>query len=86
MPLLIGDVFRRNAEVVPQQVAASRGTSQLSHAELDESTEIDEGDPAELGEQHRALCKVLTNVNILGGCCGTDPRHVDAVFQACRSR
>ncbi len=35
MPLLIGDVFRRNAEVVPQRVAASLGTAQLTHAELD---------------------------------------------------
>ncbi len=35
VPLLIGDVFRRNAEVVPQRVAASFGTAQLTHAELD---------------------------------------------------
>jgi homocysteine S-methyltransferase len=60
--------------------------SALSHAELDESTEIDEGDPAELGEQHFELLETLTKVNILGGCCGTDHRHVDAIFQACRSR
>jgi len=57
--------------------------SALSHAELDASTEIDAGNPAELGRQHRELLNVLTNVNILGGCCGTDERHVDAIFQAC---
>jgi S-methylmethionine-dependent homocysteine/selenocysteine methylase len=60
-------------------------SSALSHAELDESTEIDEGDPAELGQQHREILKTLTNVNILGGCCGTDERHVDAIFQACKA-
>jgi S-methylmethionine-dependent homocysteine/selenocysteine methylase len=60
--------------------------SALSHAELDESTEIDEGDPAELAKQHRELLETLTEVNILGGCCGTDHRHVDAIFQACKSR
>jgi S-methylmethionine-dependent homocysteine/selenocysteine methylase len=60
-------------------------SSTLSHAELDESTEIDEGDPAELGQQHREILKTLTNVNILGGCCGTDERHIDAIFQACKS-
>jgi S-methylmethionine-dependent homocysteine/selenocysteine methylase len=60
-------------------------SSALSHAELDESTEIDEGDPAELGQQHREILKTLTNVNILGGCCGTDERHIDAIFQACKS-
>jgi S-methylmethionine-dependent homocysteine/selenocysteine methylase len=59
-------------------------SSALSHAELDESTEIDAGDPAELGRQHRDMLGILTNVNILGGCCGTDDRHVDAIFQACR--
>ena len=59
--------------------------SALSHAELDESTELDEGDPAELGRQHRELRNVLKNVNVLGGCCGTDHRHVDAIFQACTS-
>jgi len=58
-------------------------SSALSHAELDESTEIDEGNPTELGQQHREMLEVLTNVNILGGCCGTDERHVDAIFQAC---
>ena len=35
MPLLIGELFRRNAEVVPRQVAASLGTTQLTHGELD---------------------------------------------------
>jgi S-methylmethionine-dependent homocysteine/selenocysteine methylase len=59
--------------------------SALSHAELDESTEIDEGNPAELGQQYRELLETLTNVNILGGCCGTDQRHVDAIFQACKA-
>ncbi|RLA27954.1 MAG: homocysteine S-methyltransferase [Gammaproteobacteria bacterium] len=60
-------------------------SSALSHAELDESTEIDEGDPAELGRQHRKMLETLTNVNILGGCCGTDERHIDAIFQACKA-
>ena len=41
--------------------------------------------PTELGEQHLELLETLTEVNILGGCCGTDHRHVDAIFQACRS-
>ena len=59
--------------------------SALSHAELDESTELDEGDPADLGRRHRELRNLLKNVNVLGGCCGTDHRHVDAIFQACTS-
>jgi S-methylmethionine-dependent homocysteine/selenocysteine methylase len=56
--------------------------SRKSHAELDESTELDEGDPAELAEHHRALHDRLPAVRVLGGCCGTDHRHVAAIADA----
>lgn len=56
--------------------------SRLSHAELDEAEELDDGDPIEFGELHRALVDHLPNVHALGGCCGTDHRHVDAVAKA----
>ncbi|MCX6047717.1 MAG: homocysteine S-methyltransferase family protein [Chloroflexi bacterium] len=57
--------------------------STKSHAELNESPEIDMGDPKELGRQHRQLLQKLKHVTVLGGCCGTDHRHVDEIFQAC---
>ena len=53
--------------------------STKSHAELDEATELDEGDPADLAERHAALRAKLPNVNVLGGCCGTDHRHVESI-------
>jgi S-methylmethionine-dependent homocysteine/selenocysteine methylase len=56
--------------------------STKSHAELDEAEELDEGDPADLAERHRALKARLPAVNVLGGCCGTDHRHVDAICGA----
>ncbi len=56
--------------------------SRMSHAELDEAEELDDGDPTEFGELHRALVDHLPNVHALGGCCGTDHRHVDAVAKA----
>ena len=56
--------------------------STLSHAELDEAEELDEGDPEELGAGYVALRAHLRNVNVLGGCCGTDERHVAAVAAA----
>lgn len=56
--------------------------SRKSHAELDESIELDEGDPAELGEQYRALAGRLTSLSVLGGCCGTDQRHVEQICAA----
>ena len=56
--------------------------STKSHAELDEAEELDEGDPADLAERHAALKASLPGVNVLGGCCGTDHRHVDAICGA----
>ena len=56
--------------------------SSKSHAELDESTELDEGDPDDLGARHAALRDQLPAVTVLGGCCGTDARHVAAICAA----
>jgi S-methylmethionine-dependent homocysteine/selenocysteine methylase len=56
--------------------------SAKSHAELDEAEVLDEGDPAALGAQHGALRPLLGAVAVLGGCCGTDLRHVDAIGRA----
>jgi S-methylmethionine-dependent homocysteine/selenocysteine methylase len=56
-----------------------------SHAELDESETLDDGDPKEFGKQLRRLRELLPNLTVLGGCCGTDHRHVAAIAQACCS-
>jgi homocysteine S-methyltransferase len=56
--------------------------SAKSHAELDEAEELDEGDPTALGAEHRALRERLPAITVLGGCCGTDHRHVAAVSGA----
>jgi len=57
--------------------------SNCSHAELDEAEELDEGNPEELGTQYRQLREYLPNLNVLGGCCGTDHRHIEAICKAC---
>ena len=57
--------------------------SRLSHAELDNSPELDTGDPAELGREHRALLRRLPHLAVVGGCCGTDHRHIEAIAGAC---
>jgi S-methylmethionine-dependent homocysteine/selenocysteine methylase len=58
--------------------------SRKSHAELNESAELDIGNPAELGAQYAALKRgVLQNLNVVGGCCGTDHRHVQRIAAAC---
>ena len=56
--------------------------SRLSHAELDEAEELDEGDPEELANEYVALRERLPRLTVLGGCCGTDHRHVDAMGRA----
>ena len=55
-------------------------SSRLSHAELDEAEELDEGDVDDLTSRARALADALPAVRIMGGCCGTDVRHVGAVW------
>lgn len=58
--------------------------SRRSHAELDASTDLDAGDPAELAAEYRALTLACPGIRVLGGCCGTDVRHVRAIAEACR--
>jgi homocysteine S-methyltransferase len=56
--------------------------SRRSHAELDEATELDDGDPIELGRGYRELRERVPGFTVLGGCCGTDARHVAAIAAA----
>ena len=50
--------------------------SRKSHAELDQCEVLDDGNPAELAEQYRAFRSAMPWVNVFGGCCGSDLRHV----------
>jgi homocysteine S-methyltransferase len=54
-------------------------SSRRSHAELDAATSLDAGDPQELGEEYRELRALLPQLAVVGGCCGTDHRHVEAI-------
>ena len=63
-------------------VGLRANASSKSHAELDESTELDEGDPVDLATRHAGLRERLPAVTVLGGCCGTDARHVAAICAA----
>lgn len=58
--------------------------SRMSHAELNEAPELDAGNPIELGQEYAALRKhQLKQLNVMGGCCGTDHRHVEQIALAC---
>lgn len=50
--------------------------SRMSHAELDEAEELDDGDPQEFGALYGALAELLPNLRVIGGCCGSDHRHI----------
>ncbi len=58
--------------------------STTSHAELDAAEELDAGDPEDLAVRYHRLLDRLPALELLGGCCGTDHRHVRAIDAACR--
>jgi len=76
------------ADALPQGDSRTRirglraNASRLSHAELDEAEELDSGDPSDLAERYVALRPDLPELEVVGGCCGTDIRHVTAICDA----
>jgi S-methylmethionine-dependent homocysteine/selenocysteine methylase len=59
--------------------------SKRSHQELNDAPDLDDGDPVELGGQYGALRRRFPQLNVLGGCCGTDHRHIEQIGRACRA-
>ncbi|HYC46496.1 MAG TPA: homocysteine S-methyltransferase family protein [Burkholderiales bacterium] len=60
--------------------------STRSHAQLDAATDLDMGDPEKLARQYEALREVVPGLTVVGGCCGTDRRHIERIaraFSAC---
>ncbi len=56
--------------------------SRKSHAELDQSETLDDGNPVELGSQYKAIRAKMPWLNVFGGCCGSDLRHVTQIAKA----
>jgi homocysteine S-methyltransferase len=61
----------------PRLRGVRANASRMSHAELDDAPELDAGDPGELARQLADLRPL--GVTVLGGCCGTDVRHIRAL-------
>ncbi|MBY3042451.1 homocysteine S-methyltransferase family protein [Rhizobium leguminosarum] len=57
--------------------------STMSHEQLDNSETLDAGDPEDLGRRYRTLIDRMPELRVLGGCCGTDHRHIAAICEAC---
>jgi len=81
-PIHFEPVLAVNEPWVARIRAVRANASAKSHAELDAMATLDTGDPEDLGQRFARLQTILPRMNILGGCCGTDHRHVDAI---CRS-
>ena len=82
-PTHFGDVLLKGGPAVARIRGLRANASRMSHAELNEAAELDAGDPAELGAQHADLKRRLPHITVMGGCCGTDHRHVEAIARAC---
>jgi S-methylmethionine-dependent homocysteine/selenocysteine methylase len=81
-PSHFADVLVDGASWVERVRGLRANASAKSHAELDEAVELDQGDPADLAAGHAALSGRLPNLKVLGGCCGTDHRHVTEICNA----
>jgi S-methylmethionine-dependent homocysteine/selenocysteine methylase len=57
--------------------------SRRSHQELNDAPDLDDGDPVELGAQYRDIRLRHPQITVLGGCCGTDHRHIGQICAAC---
>jgi S-methylmethionine-dependent homocysteine/selenocysteine methylase len=82
-PTHFAEVLARAGDWVSRIQGIRANASRCSHAELDAMTELDDGDPLDLGRRYRDLRDLLPQINVLGGCCGTDHRHVQAIAAAC---
>ncbi|MEX2615603.1 MAG: homocysteine S-methyltransferase family protein [Alphaproteobacteria bacterium] len=83
-PTHFDDALRTDAAWLKRLRGIRANASTRSHEELDNSTELDEGNPVQLGAQYRAIRERLPHITVLGGCCGTDHRHVEQICNACR--
>jgi S-methylmethionine-dependent homocysteine/selenocysteine methylase len=81
-PLHFAEALTANESWTKRIRGLRANASTKSHAELNESVELDEGNPVEFGREHRVLLNKLKHINVLGGCCGTDYRHIEEICKA----
>lgn len=82
-PTHFADALRKGEAWVSRLRGLRANASTRSHAELDTAPDLDIGDPADLGRRYGALRRQFGHFTVLGGCCGTDHRHVEQISLAC---
>ena len=78
--------LREGGEAMRRIRGIRANASRCSHAELDAMTELDDGNPQELALLYRLIRESFPGITVLGGCCGTDLRHIEAIAEACAMR
>ena len=76
-------ILEPNAQWTDRIRAVRANGSRKSHAELDDATELDSGNPIAFGREHAELRSRFPQFTILGGCCGTDLRHIEQIATTC---
>jgi homocysteine S-methyltransferase len=82
-PAHFADALKRGEAWAERLQGLRANASMRSHAELDAAPDLDIGDPVDLGARYRALRRQFPRFTVLGGCCGTDHRHVEQICLAC---
>ena len=85
-PTHFADVLGTDATWTERLRGIRANASTASHAELDEAEELDAGDPADLAERYADLRRSHPQLTVLGGCCGTNHVHVEAIAGRCITR
>lgn len=84
-PTHFAQAFETGAPWLARVRGLRANASKRSHQDLDDASDLDDGDPAELGAEHAEILRRLPQIKVLGGCCGTDHRHVAAMSRACEA-
>jgi homocysteine S-methyltransferase len=82
-PIHFAEVLEAGGNWVKRIGGIRANASKLSHAELEASEELDIGNPQDLAARYRAILDAMPWVRVVGGCCGTDHRHISAISHTC---
>jgi S-methylmethionine-dependent homocysteine/selenocysteine methylase len=82
-PIHFAPVIRNGGDWVNRIGGLRVNASMMSHAELDNSPELDIGNWTDLAQRYARVLPLLPNIRVIGGCCGTDHRHIGAICSTC---
>lgn len=78
-PIHFASTVRHAGHWIDRIGGVRANASMKSHAELDESEVLDVGDWRDLAQRYQRVLPLMPNLRVIGGCCGTDHRHIAAI-------